>query len=200
LLEAAREAGVETIVFISTLSAFEGCRSLYGRAKLEIEATAHNMGANVIRPGLVYGKEGGGVFGRIVGLVRRSSVVPRLIGGQQVQYLVHENDVGKLVQACLEGRVPKPGESIPIAHERGWELTDIVLQIGRVLNRSFVLVPVPWQLAWLGLKMIEMVGGRPGFRSDSLLGMVYQCSNPNFELTRSMGIKCQPFEPEKLVF
>src|SRR5207253_1039840 len=46
---------IPKIIFISTISAFEGCRSLYGRAKLEIEKIALDCGALVIRPGLVYG-------------------------------------------------------------------------------------------------------------------------------------------------
>src|SRR4051812_36344711 len=37
-LQAARDAGVKKLVFISSISAFPGCRSLYGKAKMEIEA------------------------------------------------------------------------------------------------------------------------------------------------------------------
>src|SRR5206468_10991476 len=44
LFQLAREAGVRRIVLISSISAFNGARSLYGRAKLEVEADAarHN--------------------------------------------------------------------------------------------------------------------------------------------------------------
>ncbi len=37
LFQAARAAGVKKIICISTISAFDGCKSLYGKAKLEIE-------------------------------------------------------------------------------------------------------------------------------------------------------------------
>ena len=106
LLEAARKAGVESVVFISTLSAFAGCRSLYGKAKLEIESVAQAMGAYVIRPGLVYSDNPGGMFGRLVRQVRGSRFIPIMWGGEQVQYLLHDEDLGKLVQACLDGRLP----------------------------------------------------------------------------------------------
>ena len=63
ILAAARAAGIPKIIFISSISAFDGCRSLYGKAKLEIEKIALAQGALVIRPGLVYGDDSGGMFG-----------------------------------------------------------------------------------------------------------------------------------------
>src|ERR1700733_1315284 len=36
VIQAARTAKVPKIIFISSISAFDGCRSLYGKAKLEI--------------------------------------------------------------------------------------------------------------------------------------------------------------------
>src|SRR5262249_44894364 len=65
LLRAAREAKVE-LVYISSISAFEGCRSLYGKAKLETEKIAHSLGAIVVRPGLIWGEPPGAMFGSLV--------------------------------------------------------------------------------------------------------------------------------------
>ncbi len=67
LFLAARAAGIGKIVCLSSISAYDGCRSLYGRVKLEIEKIALDQGALVIRPGLVYGGGRGGMFGRLVG-------------------------------------------------------------------------------------------------------------------------------------
>src|ERR1700734_2525745 len=55
LLEAARDAEIDRIVYVSTTAAFPGARSMYGRAKLEIEQIALDLGAVVIRCGLVWG-------------------------------------------------------------------------------------------------------------------------------------------------
>src|SRR5207245_9025857 len=76
LLRAAREAKVERIVYISSISAFEGCRSLYGKAKLEIEKTAHALGATVVRPGLIWGDPPGAMFERLVRQVEQGRVLP----------------------------------------------------------------------------------------------------------------------------
>ena len=40
LFAAARAAGVEQIMLVSSMSAFDGCRSNYGRIKMDLEALA----------------------------------------------------------------------------------------------------------------------------------------------------------------
>jgi nucleoside-diphosphate-sugar epimerase len=194
LLAAARASGVRQVVFISSLSAFAGCRSLYGRAKVEIEGFARSTGAFVIRPGLVYGDNPGGVFGRLVRQVRSARFIPIMWGGRQTQYLLHEEDLGKVVQGCLDGRVQAGVEPITIAHEQNWELKEILAQIARALGKRVTFLPVPWQLAWLGLKGLELAGARPNFRSDSLISMVYQNPRPSFALLKSLGFQCRPFQ------
>jgi nucleoside-diphosphate-sugar epimerase len=194
LLAAARDAGVRSVVFISSLSAFAGCRSLYGQAKVEIEGFAHSIGAFVIRPGLVYSDNPGGMFGQLVRPVRGARFLPLLWGGRQVQYLVHDEDLGSLVEGCLDGRVPAGVEPISIAHEHGWELKEVLTQIAEALGKRVTFVPVPWQFAWLGLKGLELAGARPNFRSDSLISMVYQNPHPSFALLKSLGFQCRPFQ------
>lgn len=194
LLAAARVAGVRHVVFISSLSAFPGCRSLYGKAKVEIEGLARSIGAFVIRPGLVYSDNPGGMFGRLVRQVRSARFVPIIWGGRQVQYLLHDEDLGNVVQGCLDGRVPAGVEPITVAHEQGWELKEILVQIARALSKRVRFVPVPWQVAWLGLKGLEIAGARPNFRSDSLISMVYQNPRPSFALVKSLGFQCRPFQ------
>jgi nucleoside-diphosphate-sugar epimerase len=193
LLDAACQAEVKSVVFISSISAFPGCRSLYGKAKLEIESAAQAIGAHIIRPGLVYSNSPGGMFGRLVGQVRASRFIPILWGGAQVQYLLHEEDLGKLIQACLDGRLHGPVEPMTIAHEQGWELKEILSQIAQALDKSVTFVPVPWQCVWLALKSLELAGVRTNFRSDSLVSMVYQNPNPTMVSLKPLGIACRPF-------
>jgi len=194
LFEAARTAGVESIVHISSLSAFPGCRSLYGRAKLATEEAALSAGGLVLRPGLIYGEAPGGMFGRLVAQVKNSKVVPVIRGGRQTQYLVHEQDLGATVLSCLAGRAGTISTPISLAHEQGWELTEILRRIGHMLGRRVTFIPVPWQLAWVGLKSLEIVGVPTQFRSDSLISLVYQDPQPSFALLKSLGFRCRPFQ------
>ena len=108
--------------------------------------------------------------------------------------MLHDEDLGHLILGCLDGRVPADVEPITIAHERGWELRDILAHMAQALGRRITFVPVPWQLVWLALKSLELAGARPKFRSDSLIGLVYQNPRPSFALVKSLGFECRPFQ------
>ncbi len=102
VIQAAKAAKVPKIIFISSISAFDGCRSLYGKAKLEIEKFALANGALVVRPGLVYGGVAGGMFGKLAQQVSKSAIIPMIGNGSQIQFLVHNEDLSCLYRKiCL---------------------------------------------------------------------------------------------------
>lgn len=103
LLRAAKRAGVSQIVLISTMSAFDGCKSLYGRAKMMIEKEACDLGAVVLRLGLIYGRRPRAMAGALNQMVKRLRIVPLIGSGNQILYLCHEADLGRLVYAVCRG-------------------------------------------------------------------------------------------------
>src|SRR4029077_20626869 len=87
------------IVFISTMSAYEGCLSLYGQAKLEIEAAlSDDLNTSCVRPGLIYSTpldQSGGMIGSILTKVKDHNILPLIGGGKQELYLTHNEDLGR---------------------------------------------------------------------------------------------------------
>lgn len=193
LFQAAKAAGVKRVVFISSASAFAGCRSLYGRAKLEIETIAEAHGAVVIRPGLVYGHQPGGVFGKLVAQVKSSRLLPLIGGGQQNQYLVHDADLGALVLRALSGNIPEGIGPILLAHEEPRTMRQLLEQIADLLGKHPRFVPIPWRALWLGLKSLEAAGLPAPFRSDSLVSLIHQNPHPSFAAMKTLGMQCRPF-------
>ena len=198
LFQAARAAGVGKIVCVSSISAFEGCRSLYGRAKLEIEKVALDHGALVVRSGLVYGSEPAGMFGRLVAQVRKSSVLPVFGGGLQAQFLVCQEDLAAFVEKAAAGKIATAPRILTAAHERPWPFRELLSEIARGLNKKAKFVSVPWRLVWAGLKAAETCGLHLNFRSDSLVSLIYQNPNPDFSPNAAAGLVCRPFEVQKL--
>lgn len=198
VLEAARAAAIPKIVFISSLSAFDGCRSLYGRAKLEIENIALANGALVVRPGLVYGDGAGGMFGRLVAQVRKSSVIPMVGGGWQIQYLAHEEDLCAFVERFAAGTIEPAARVLSAAHEKPRPFKELLREIARGLDKKVKFIPLPWRLVWLGLKSTESCGLRLDFRSDSLISLMYPNLRPDFSANAKADLHCRPFEIEKL--
>jgi len=198
VLEAAKEAKVPKIVFISSISAFDGCRSLYGRAKLEIEKIALDCGALVIRPGLVYGSGPGGMFGKLAAQIKKSSIIPMIGSGSQIQFLVHEEDLCAFIESYARGAVEAPPLALTAAHEQPWPFKQLLLEIAKALNRSPKFIPLPWRLVWLGLKTAETAGLRLNFRSDSLVSLMHQNPRPDLSGNEKLGLRCRAFKNDQL--
>jgi nucleoside-diphosphate-sugar epimerase len=196
LFRAARAAGVQRIVYISTISAFEGCRSLYGKAKLETEQLAHAAGAAVVRPGLIYGNPPQAMFGSLVAQVENAKVLPLFGGGAQLQYLIHEQDLCTLICALVDGSVTLPAGPLTAAHDAPWSFRRILEEIARGKGRTLKFVPAPWRLLWAGIRTAEALHVPLQFRSDSLLSLMYQNPAPSFADYQRLGLPCRPFSWE----
>jgi nucleoside-diphosphate-sugar epimerase len=184
---------VERIVVISSISAFPGCRSLYGRAKLEIEATATEVGALIVRPGLVYGADqAGGMFGSLT-TSARARLVPLIDGGVHCQYLVHIDDLFGLVSRHCAGELLKAAGPVVAASPRCWRMRDLVRELARRQGIAPRFIGVPWQAVWAGLKAAETLGLRPGYRSDSVISLVHQDPHPDFGSLSELGITVRDF-------
>lgn len=193
LLGAAREAGVARMVCVSSISAYEGCRSLYGRTKLEIERVARAQGAQIVRPGLVHGGGPGGMFGKLAGQVHRASIIPLMGDGSQIQYLLHEEDLASFLEKYARGRTPPLPPVLTAAHPQPWPLKALLEEIARRQNKPVRFIRLPWRLIWAGLKGAEACGWRMQFRSDSLVSLMHQNPRPDFSANAACGLECRPF-------
>ncbi len=171
LCDAAREAGVGRVIAVSTLSAFEGCRSMYGKAKLAIDRAVLAGGGIVVRPGLVWGERPGGMMGRLTAAAARGGALPVIAHGAARLYLVHEEDLARLLLGLATGPWPPACSTYVAAGRRGRTLAEIVRILGARAGRRVLTVPVPWQLAWCLLRGAEALGLKSSFRSDSVLGL-----------------------------
>jgi nucleoside-diphosphate-sugar epimerase len=170
LLQAARESAVDRIIVLSSMSAFEGTTQLYGRAKLDIEAIATELGGCAIRPGLVYGHQAGGMAGAMRKLTILP-IVPVIAGGAGV-YAVREQDLMRVVALLASVPTLEPG-TISVAHPSRVTLADLLRAFAAQENRRCRLVPVPWRLVYWPLRSGEVLRLRLPFRADSLLGLTH---------------------------
>src|ERR1044071_4371347 len=155
ILEAARAAGIPKVVYISSISAFDGCKSLYGKAKLEIEKIALANGALVIRPGLVWGNPAGAMVGKLVEQVQTKSIIPMIGNGSQIQFLIHNEDLCRFIEQFANSEI-KGGQSqglqiLTAANPQPWPFKQLLLEIARAFSKQPRFIPLPWRLDWLGL-------------------------------------------------
>jgi uncharacterized protein YbjT (DUF2867 family) len=176
---------------LSSMSAFEGTRQLYGRAKLEIEAMTMAAGGCAVRPGLVYGDSAGGMAGALRKLTKLP-IVPVVAGGAGL-YTVREDDLMTAIVELADVEALQPA-TVSVAHPIPILLPDLVTSFAAQEGRRCRLVPVPWRLVYFLLRAGEVLHVRLPFRADSLLGLVHTppCVSNGESLT-SPGVTLHPF-------
>lgn len=196
LFDAAIRAGVERIVFVSSISAFEGCRSAYGKAKLLVERLLQGSGNIVFRCGLVFGEKPGGVLCKVRRQVQNSLIVPLIGNGLSPQYLLHEKTLAESVVRAVGGEFDcTNGVPITLAHPTPWPFRELVENIAAAEGRQVILVPLPWPLFFVGLRTVEALGLRLPFRSDSVISFAHYDRCPDFSLLRRLRINPSPYVP-----
>lgn len=174
----AREAAVAGVrlIAISTMSAFDGCRSVYGRSKLEMEQAFLEQGGLVLRPGLVWSDSPGGMVGTIDRLAKLP-VAPVIAGGGKL-YAVHADDLAALIVRAVEAA--PAAQVATVAHPRAYSFDDILRLRARGQGCHPLLLPVPWPLVWLGVRLIQLLKPHGPLRADSVLGVVHANPSPDF--------------------
>lgn len=188
LFAAAHAAGVRRLVFISTVSAFEGCRSLYGRAKLAVEQGGREYGVVAVRPGLVYDdQQPRGVVGALSKLVAVSPIIPLIGSGRQVLYPCHADDLARLVYTLCASAAPASGPVVA-ASSAGLTFRQILRDVAARKGKRVLFVPVPYGLVLAGLRSAERLGLKTRLRSDSLVSLVNQSGSLDFSALHATGV------------
>jgi nucleoside-diphosphate-sugar epimerase len=191
LFEAAANESVRKLIFISSISAFENCQSMYGQAKLEVEKTVFKLGGVVVRPGLVYGDCPGGMAGALSSIAARFPVIP-IVGRRKLMYLCHEEDLTRLIATLIDMKERQWLRSITCANPEPITFGEIVQRFARAKGREVTLVPVSWKLVWGILRSLEALGLPTGFKSDSLVGLMNPSPNPDFQMQQELSLEFRP--------
>ena len=180
LFNSAVKSKISKIIFISTMSAYEKNPSLYSKAKLLIEKHAIKAGAIIIRTGLIYGEGSRGMLGSLEKAVKLLPVLPLPGLGKFKLYLTNINDLGNLIKDCIEeSTIDKT--NIYIAAKNKVFTFKKNLQILAIRNKLYrIFIPVTMNIILIPFKLVERIGIKLGFRSDSLISLVNQNPSPVF--------------------
>lgn len=169
LLAAATTAGVGRVLYVSSMSAYDGTTQIYGRAKLACEAAVAAVGGTSVRLGLVYGDGWGGMAGSLRRLVRLP-VVP-LVGAHSYQFTVHEADVTQALFALGTSQTP-PSRPLTLAHPDPVPFKRLLEGFARHAGARPHFVSVPWRPVYAAMRAAERAHLPLPLRADSLLGLV----------------------------
>lgn len=185
LFEAARAAQVQRIVFISTIAADPAAPNYYARSKAAGEALLDARRDLIVRPGLILGKEGHGLFQLMRDLMLKLHMVPLFGGGRQPLQTVHVDDLCRGIAAALERNLTG---AVNIAETDPPTLGQFLRTLAARLGIRCVFLPLPFGPVLFAVRQMERLGMPVPLRSESLLGMKALRTVPVSADTERLGI------------
>lgn len=157
-----------TCINISSISAFPGCRSDYGREKLLVEGLFNRHRGINVRPGLITSWERpGSAFLHLVRIVQGSLVVPYLTARNEGFFVCDLEALIAGIDALVGMKLNKP-HTVSFCHASRIRLVDILRAIQRRLSLRRLFLPVPWRVAYWLVAVKERVCGTGKVRADSI--------------------------------
>ena len=199
LLKAACEIGIGKIIFISSMAAYEGCKSQYGAGKRAVEREISGSNVIVVRPGMIYGEDAGGLFAALRRAISALPIVPLIGDGRYPLFTAHENDLCELLFDLATDRgQPQERQPIVAAAPETVEFRQLLRDLALAAGRHRLLLPMPWRLPFYGLRLLEAAGLQIGLRSDSVLSVVEANRNPEVGADTTMRKRFRPFSVDDL--
>jgi nucleoside-diphosphate-sugar epimerase len=202
LFEAAKAANVGKIVFVSTMHAFEGCQTMYGRAKLFSEKDAFDHGAIVLRPGTIYGEKDGKLFGGQGGktlqlfekLFQMTPVMLIPYSKKPTVYTSHIEDIYHLIEEGVATNIASDKPMCAVNKEPLTLKEFLSIIRDRHGKKTVLFILVPWRVVWFLLLLLEKAKLKLPFRSETVLIFFDQNPSPDFSPLDRFKTKIRPFE------
>lgn len=141
LLSASNLLGAK-FIFVSSQTARPDAPTAYGRMKWQIEQAVLAHGGWVVRPGQVYGANARGLFGTLVGMVRKLPLLPAFVPAPKVQPIHVDDLVEGLLRIAERDDIKPAVYSIASPQPVSFTYFLSVIATSRLRHRKFLL-PVP---------------------------------------------------------
>jgi NADH dehydrogenase len=160
IARAAREAGVPTLIHISTPGISRDSESAYARTKAEGEIALRREfpEATILRPSLVFGPEDK-FFNKFANLARFMPALPLIGGGHTRFQPVSVSDVAAAIAACVDDAHTR-GKTFELGGPNVYSFKEMLQLILRETGRRRLLLPLPFGLARLAGFGLQFLPGR----------------------------------------
>ena len=166
LFKIANKYKVKKIINISTLSAFENAKSIYGKAKYLIEQKSKHYNVINIRCGL-FNDKNSKIFSKFLWISNKLKICPMIGNGK---YYLHICNLKYLFEEIIYLiNLKKDLEIYYSGTKRKYYLKDIIKFLS---NDKIIFVYIPLSLITLILKLFGYLRISLGFNYDNLLGLI----------------------------
>jgi NADH dehydrogenase len=155
--EAARGAGLKSIVHVSGIGADPESPSHFARSKAAGEAAVFETlpESVVCRPSIIFGADDH-FFNRFAGLVRLMPAFPLFGGGHTRFQPVFVGDVARAIADAVDGKA-KAGTTYELGGPEVKTFRECIETMLAAIDRHRVLVPLPWWMASAGASLLQLL-------------------------------------------
>lgn len=194
VIDAAKEAGVAKIIYLSALGASEEADTAYFRTKWEAERAVidSGLGYTIFRPSIVYGARDQ-FINKLASMITYSPVVPVIGGGKyRLQPVYVEELAAVMAQASrldrTDGKIYEVGGPEQLTY---LEILDI---IKRVLGRKRLTVHIPISWAMMAAAVTEKVLKPAPLTRDQIRMLEKESVCDNTVVEKEFGVTFSRFE------
>ncbi|MHA7819153.1 MAG: NAD-dependent epimerase/dehydratase family protein [Erythrobacter sp.] len=192
MIVAARAAGVNRFVFVSSLSAREPKLSAYGASKARAETLVEASGLDwtIVRPPAVYGPRDADMFELFRSA--KMGIVP--LPPRGASSIIHVDDLARLLIALAQPKGHKTTYEPDDGRVGGWSHKELAQAIGRAVGRKSVFAPhLPKGVLGIAASADKLLRGDKAKLTADRVGYM---AHPNWVARSDRKVPTKLWEPE----
>ena len=158
IIRAAKDAGIQRAVFISTTAIFTQLNASSKKVRVAAELAIETSGLKytILRPTMIYGSPRDRNMWRLIRFMRPSPIVPIFGDGKYLQQPIYVDDVAAAVLGSLKSDVTI-GKSYNIAGKHALTYNEVINTIAKAMNKRVWKLHIPSKPVVSLLKLFERI-------------------------------------------
>lgn len=194
IVGAAREAGIQRAVFVSTTAIFTNLNARSKAVRMAAEAAIQNSGLEytILRPTMIYGSSRDRNICRLIRWLRYFPLIPILGNGTFLQQPVYVDDVASALAACL-GNAGTSRASYNIAGAHPLTYNELIDVIAGQMKRRIWKLHLPAALIVSVLQFLERIHLPLPIKAEQVLRLNENKDFTYLEAQRDFGYRPRSF-------
>lgn len=195
IVNAAKNAGIQRAVFISTTAIFTQLNAPSKKIRVAAELAIETSGLNytILRPTMIYGSPRDRNMWRLIKFMRLSPIVPVFGDGKYLQQPIFVDDVAAAVLGCLRSDVTI-GRSYNIAGKYPLTYNEVIDTIAKAMNKRVWKLYIPSKPVVSLLKFFEKIRIPLPIKAEQVLRLNENKDFPYAEAQKDFGFSPLSFE------
>lgn len=184
-----------SFIFVTSQSAKSNTESVYGKLKWEAEQLIHKHSGfwTIVRPGLVIGEGGKGLFNRLLNVVDKVPLIPLVGVGDQLIQPIGVDEVVDALIIVAKDKERFSGKNFALVGP-SVSLKEFLKQSALVLNKRRFFLPIPTQVVNFGLATLEKLLPNPPITRTNLIGLLNLDLLDSTQTCLELGLSLPPLQ------